>query len=279
MKTFCLLFLFLLANINANSQTNSATEVLEAANKLISKKKFTEAFDLLAEGIDQMPDSITLYAFRGTLFDAFMLYDSAIEDFTTALSLAEDDSWKANLFANRGGMKSKIRDFEGAYIDLDKAIELDPENLAALNNMAMVCEEIGKAEEALTYLLEVVKVDPDFAPAYVNIGFTFQGMGKHKKAIEFFDKAVVLSPEEPLAYSNRAFSKLKVNDLKGAMKDINKSIKMYEINSYAYKIRALIYIEKKDLEKACEDLSEAQKLHYRSQYGDEVYELKTKYCQ
>jgi len=54
--------------------------------------------------------------------------------------------------------------------------------------------------------------------------------------------------------------------------------KLYPVNSYAYKNRALIYIEEKKWKEACEDLSKANELGYTRQYGKEVNELITKYC-
>ena len=260
------------------TNTPKAEYYLQKADYLLELQKYKEAILTLTSAIQIMPDSLPLYDMRGTLYDAFLMYDEAIADYTVSIEKTNDNSFKAHSLSNRGGTKAKIRNFESAYSDLILAIELDSTNLAALNNLATVCDEINKSDETLYYLEKVVSIDPDFVPAYVNLGFKHQQIGNHEKALQYFDKAIKMAPEEPLAYSNRSFSKLKTNDLKGAMSDINFSLKQMPQNSYAYKIRALIYIEQRKFTQACKDLKLAIEWGYTKQYGDEVQKLQKKYC-
>jgi len=262
----------------AMAQSHTATYYIDKANEEVKNKKYENAMKTLTEGINTLPDSVSLYDMRGTLLEAFSLYKEAIDDFTVGFNKAKSNWLKSHLLANRGGTKFRIRDFEGSYNDLLEAIKFDSTNLDAYNNLAAVCDEVNKPEENLVYLERIIAIDPSYVPAYVNLGFKYQGTGQHEKAITYFDKAVELAPSEALGYSNRSFSKLKLHDLKGATADINKSLKLMPTNSYAYKIRALIEIEQKNLKAACSDLTEASKLGYTSQFGDEVDELKAKHC-
>jgi len=268
----------LLISIASLAQSNTAMYYQDKAEEYIRKKDYKGAMKTLTLAINEMPDSISLYDMRGALFEAFSNYEAAIKDFTSAIEKSEDNTLTSHLLANRGGTKYRIRDFEGSYSDLILAVQLDSMNIDALNNLAAVCKEINRPEDALKYLNQIILIDSTYSPAYVNLGFTYQEMQQHEKAIVFFDKAVELAPEEALGYSNRSFSKLKKNDLKGAMNDINQSIKLMPSNSYAYKIRALIEIEKGKLVNACKDLTRSIELGYTQQYGEEVNELKSKYC-
>lgn len=278
MKTIITVILSLCCASMCFAQTKSARDYLDEANELLDKEEYKEALETLDLAISEMPDSVALYDMRGAIFEAFKLFDKAIKDFTIAVEKTSDVELKAHFLSNRGGSKYKIRDFTGAYDDLIKALDVDPSNIDALNNLAVVCDEMDKPDEALKYLNQIIQVDSNYVPAYVNLGFKYQGMDEHQKAIEYFDKALSLAPEEALAYSNRSFSKLKINDLKGAMKDINRSIKLFPSNSYAYKIRALILIEKNKVKDACADLTKASDLGYSAQYGSEVNYLKGRYC-
>lgn len=248
------------------------------AEYLFDLQEYKGALLTLTAGIQIMPDSLSLYSMRGTLYDAFQMHEEAIEDYTFSIEKTESDTVKSYLLSNRGGSKAKIRNFESAYSDLVLAVELDSTNLGALNNLSAICDEINKPDETLYYLEKIISIDPEFVPAYVNLGYKHQLMGNHKKALQYFNKAIELGPEEPLAYSNRSFSLLKTNDLKGAMKDINFSIESMPQNSYAYKIRALILIEERKFTQACEDLKEAIEWGYTKHYGDEVIKLQKKYC-
>lgn len=260
------------------AQSNTANSYIENSIKLIEKHDIEGAINTLNIGIAEMPDSVSLYDMRGTIFEATRQFEEAIKDYTTAISKTSDPLMKAHILANRGGTKTRIRDFSGAYEDLVAAVKLDSTNVAALNNLAAVCDEVNKPDETLIYLNQIIKIDSTFTPAYVNIGFKYQNMNEHSKAIQYFDKAILLDPEEALGYSNRSYSKLKTNDIKGAMVDINHSITLLPSNSYAYKIRALIYIESKNKEDACNDLDRAIEYGYTAQYGNEVTELIKKHC-
>jgi tetratricopeptide (TPR) repeat protein len=254
------------------------TFFLLKAEYQLAMEDYEGAMQTYTDGIAAMPDSSTLYDGRGVILTAFGLHEEAIEDFSIGYRKAKELDEKAHFLMNRGGAKIKVRDFEGAYDDLKKAYAMDSSNLNIMNNLAAVCDEVGKPEENLEILKKIIDLDETYIPAIVNLGFKYQILGRHKEALVYFDKAVALDPDGPLGYSNRSFSKLKLGDTKGAMADINKSIKLMPSNSWAYKIRAMIYLEQGKIKKACEDLQTALQWGYTAQYGDEVQELLDANC-
>lgn len=275
---FTLLLLISSISFVANAQYDSAADYCKEADKLINKQKYKEALDVLEAGIEEMPDSSRIYDMRGVLLDAAGLFDLAIADFEKAIQLEDDMAIKIHILSNLGGTKTKIRDFKGAYEILKHTHDLSPNDIAVLNNLAVVCDEIGKPEETRTYLNKIILLDPKNYPAHLNIGFSFQTIEKHDSAIVYFDKAIKINNKEPFSYSNRSYSKLKLGDIEGAMKDIDKSIELNPYNSYAFKIKALILIENKKTNDACIQLNKAVELGYEQQYGAEVNELIYQYC-
>ena len=278
MNKLTLVFSILLVYSYSFSQFNSAQEYIDKVYEQIEKNEYAGAMLILSFAINEMPDSAQLYNERGVLLETFRNFDKAIEDFSIGIEKSKDSKSKSHFLTNRGGAKSRLRDYQSAYDDFVLALELDSTNLHALNNLAAVCDEVNRPMETLKYLEQIISIDSNYVPAYINIGFKYQNMNNHVKAIEYFDMAIKLSPNEALGYSNRSFSKLKLKDLDGAMSDINLSIKLFSSNSYAYKIRALIYLEKNLIEYACNDLSQAEHLGYKEQFGDEVKNLKEKHC-
>lgn len=242
-------------------------------------KQYRESFDTYSRGITLFPNDPYLYFNRGNLLLVLQEFGYAIKDFTIALKLTEDEVIKHRAITNRAAGKISIRDFEGAYQDLIISHKHDSTDLATLINLGAVCDEIGKGDETLKYLLKAIAIDSTSHDAYGNIGFKYQEMGEYKTAISYFDKVLELSPNDPLGYSNRGFNKLKLGDTKGAMSDIDKSIKIYPENSYAYKIRALIFLEQGKKDKACKDLQIAVDKGYTTMYGPEVEELQKVNCQ
>lgn len=239
---------------------------------------YKDGYDCFSVALTIEPKNSLIYSTRGIYLQSFQKFDSSIEDYSKAIELAENDTLKYSYYTNRGSAKSQKRDFIGAYNDYMISYNHDSTNLAVLVNLGTVCDDAGKSDETLKYLLKAVEVDPTFVASYANIGFVYQMRGDHAKALEYYDKVLEMDPNEPLGYSNRSYSRLKTGDVKGALKDIDKSIKIYPTNSYAYKVRALIYIEKKKFEDACADLNTASELGYTTMYGNEVIELQKQHC-
>ncbi len=248
------------------------------AEILFSLEQYKDGYDQYSIALTIDPKKSEIFANRAYFLERIQRFESSIEDNTRAIELAENDSIKYSYYSNRAAAKSYMRDFQGAYDDLKMAYDFDSTNLATLVNLGAICDEIGKGDETLKFLLKAVEVDPTFLAAYGNIGYKYQNMGQYEKAIEYYNKVLEIDPKEPLGFSNRAFNKMKLGDLKGALKDINTSIELYPSNSYAFKVRALIFIEKKKIDDACKDLNTALELGYKTMYGNEVQDLKNQYC-
>lgn len=258
--------------------TENTKYLLLKGNTYDKAKKYQEAFDTYTKAINADPKDAYLYNQRGLLLMKILETEYAIQDFSKALEFEKEDSTRLTLLLNRGASKINMRDFQGAYEDFTDALKLDTLNIGVLNNLASVCDEVGKGELTLPYLFKIVKIDPTFIGAYVNIGFKYQEMGDYKTAISYFNKALELDASDALSYSNRAFNRYKLGDNKNALSDINKSIKLYPGNSYAFRTRALIYMATKENAKACADIEEALGLGFTKMYGEEVEKLKKENC-
>lgn len=267
-------------SINKALQTDSGNVkyLLLKGNSFEKANKVQEAFDTYSLAIRLNPKDAFVYNQRGLLLMKIQETEYSIRDFSTALGFEKVDSTRLTLLLNRGAAKINIRDFHGAYDDFVAALNLDTLNIGTLNNLAAVCDEVGKGDQTLAYLFKIVKIDSTFIGAYGNIGFKYQEMGDYKTAIKYFDKVLKLAPDEPLGYSNRAYNRYKLGDYKAALADVNLSIKLYSTNSYAYRNRALIYLAQNDKIKACADIEEALRLGFTKMYGEEIEQLKKQHC-
>jgi tetratricopeptide (TPR) repeat protein len=248
------------------------------AKCFIGLGEIEEGLNAYGRGIILCPKSSQLYDERAYLYSRLQMITEAIDDYNTAIKYANNDTTKFMIISNRATAKMAWRDFEGAYEDLMLSYNFDSTDMAVLVNLGAMCDEVGRGDETLKYLLKAVEIDPTFSAPYANIGYKYQHMGEYEEAIKYYNKVLELDPNEPLGFSNRSFNLYKLGKLKDAMKDINKSIELYPANSYAYKVRALIHIANKKDEKACEDLDIAFELGYSQQYGDEVQELINANC-
>lgn len=245
---------------------------------LVNLEKYDEALGALNDGLAANKTNSHLYHERGLLYQSFGMNDHALRDFNLGIKFAENDTVKNAVMISKSVSRSHVRDFQGAYEILLECFAFDSTNKATLNNLAVVCDEVGKPEMVPYYLTKVIEADSLFVPGYVNLGFHYQSKEEYEKSITYFDKALSISSNEALSYNNRGYSKFKLGDLEGALEDVNHSIELYPGNAYAYRNRALIYIEMDKISKACEDIQLAINWGFTEQYGNEMIQLQRKYC-
>jgi tetratricopeptide (TPR) repeat protein len=76
-----------------------------------------------------------------------------------------------------------------------RLIELDPENLTAINNLAWImCEEMGKHAQALELAQKGLRISPDYVDLVDTRGVAYFRLGKLDKAIQDFTVCAKLYP-------------------------------------------------------------------------------------
>lgn len=222
---------------------NDENLLIQKAEALFSLKKYTRSNDALKILLNAQPNSIKAIKYLGANHNGLKQWDSAIFYFSRVIELNPKDIMA---LYDRGISKSYIKDYVGAKLDIEKAMQLD----------------------TLTKYL-----------GYNNLGFFLKLEQKeYAGAIEYFNKAIELNPTAAYSLSNRGFAKLMLNDIKGAYKDIEKSISIDKSNSYAYKNLALVHLKNNKRKDACVCLNKALELGYTEDYDEEVNTLLKENC-
>ena len=134
------------------------------------------------------------------------------------------------------------KDFEKALDDLQKAIELDPNNYIAYNNRGYVYlmyvqdtewswstgKDIGYNPSELLYKAladfnKAIELDPNYSSAYNNRGVVYHRQGKYRLAIKDFTKAIELNPNYAVVYENRSQTYWKLGDKQKSKADDKKA--------------------------------------------------------
>ena len=94
-----------------------------------------------------------------------------------------------------------------AFIEFQKAYELNPEDKEVLNAIGIIyLLKFEDYPKAIDFFQKAVNIDPDFAEAHNNLGFAYEKSKKFNEAIESYKKAlsnlIYRSPEK--AYYNLA---------------------------------------------------------------------------
>ena len=126
-----------------------------------------------------------------------------------------DVAWAWN---NLGLAHAADRRFLAAISAYTKALELDPDNTAALSNRGTAHAALGDLIPALADHSKVVELDPKSASAWHNRGTDREDMGQHKKALADYNQAIALDPKHVGAHIGRATANCKLGRVKTSAK-------------------------------------------------------------
>lgn len=138
---------------------------------------------------------------------------------------------KAQEYNRLAHHKYEKGDYQGALVDYNHAIQLDPNYATAYANRGgLKILAFKDYQGALVDLNRAIQVDPNSAQAYINRGglkaVTFQD---YQGALADLNRAIQLDPNDIDAYNNRAFLKYhKLKDRSGGIADLQKLAKLVQ---------------------------------------------------
>ncbi len=123
-------------------------------------------------------------------------------------------------YINRGSVYDYQRDFGRAIADLDEAIRLDPDAVAAYQNRAASYRNSGQLDRALADLNRVAQIDPSDARTFLSRGVIYFKLGDMARSIADYNTSLKLDPKFVASLYGRGVAKLKLGDTQGGNADI-----------------------------------------------------------
>ena len=170
---------------------------------LSSQHNTREALLLLNEIEEVESSNSELYMTRGFIYSQIGLSEQAIENFKSALPLAE---FKDEVYVAIGVEFLNDEKAEDALYYLKKAIKLNSENEVALNELSLCFELTGKSEEAISFYETYIDSSPYNYYAWFNLGISYNRLGLYEKAVDAYDYAIAIKDNFSSAYFNKANS-------------------------------------------------------------------------
>lgn len=115
-------------------------------------------------------------------------------------------------------------------------------------------------DEAIEKFKKVLELQADDVYALNNLGYTFTMVNRFTEAIVLLDKVIALKPDGAYGYNNRGYAKVKTGDKEEGLSDIKKSLELDNTNSYAYRNMGIYYMETCDYKEALTWLTKARKM-------------------
>jgi len=101
-----------------------------------------------------------------------------------------------------GGALARAGFGDAAIACFEAAAKINPDNVAALNNIGNVLLERGATTAAIKQYEAAIKINPDFAMAYCNLGNALQLVNDAESAIRNYRLALQIDPGSAVVHNN-----------------------------------------------------------------------------
>jgi tetratricopeptide (TPR) repeat protein len=160
----------------------------------VAKRWFAMARDELHDDMPMVFNYARAMASAGTRLHDPSFLQTAVQNVTAIVAQSKAPPAQLSAGYQALGMLQEAANDPGAQANYRKAVELDPKNDAALNNLAMVLARAGSFDEALKLANQAVADDPRVAAYQDTLAFVQDKAGNHEGAIEHLRAAIQLEP-------------------------------------------------------------------------------------
>lgn len=257
------------AGFFADSAWAGRRQMLELTQQAIDlpSNENQRKIDLYTQAIEEDSKYYLPWTNRAVCYINYGLWDLAIEDASAAIALAPENPhpWGA-----RGRAYAGKREFEKAFADLGKALELaqteeDTRNL--YNERGNAYFSARDYEKAIRDYQQAVTIDPVFAKGWNNLGIAYRATGDFGKAFENLDRAYRFDNRSSRALVNRAQVYVAQSDRLEAAKDYNKAVELDPLDATAFIQRGMFYFLNDDAEQARADFAAAMNVQPENPYA------------
>jgi tetratricopeptide (TPR) repeat protein len=219
-----------------------------------------KAIDDFTKAIGLNPSYALAYFNRGNVYGTTAYSDKAIEDYVKAIGCGMGDN--AVVHYKLGCEYSGVGKHDKAIECFDRAILLNPNDMAAYFSRGNAYLETGYVGEAIKNYNVVIKRDPNYTKnnpvdsgkVYYKRGVAYDKMGKAVEAADNFNKAIELysemikhKPDEPdnaFIYHLRAEAYYATSKINKAIEDCENEIRLDRNNMFAYYFCGVMYAER-----------------------------------
>jgi len=177
----------------------------------LEEKRFDDAIKYISSALEKKPEANKLHyslgmAYRGKgdmekarlhLSQYGMVGIQPPDPVKTQLEKVVTGYWTHVLAGKLAFSAGRYTEAAQAF---EKAIKLNPENTAAIINLATTLAQMKKYEEAVAQLKEVIRLEPDNVTAHFNLGMLYYNFGNYGEAIKHLRFVVEKNPKDSQAH-------------------------------------------------------------------------------
>jgi tetratricopeptide (TPR) repeat protein len=127
--------------------------------------------------------------------------------------------------------KNKLNNFKNKKIelaieDIDRSLEINPDNLIRLRNKGIVLVNLNKYEEAIDMMDELLKINPNDSRILSRKGLALEILGKHLESLEYIDRSLEINPDNLIGLRNKGIVLVNLNKYEEAIKIIDRVLEI-----------------------------------------------------
>jgi tetratricopeptide (TPR) repeat protein len=174
-------------------------EVRKALN-LNQLERVEEAKDLLEGTARRNPADVRPLDALGGIMRGHKRYAEAVEYYSRAIALIDKPEPKHwSFFYSRGTCYERIKKWSLAEADLQRALELSPDQPLALNYLGYSWIDQGRnLKQGMVLIEKAVRQKRDDGYIVDSLGWAYYRLGNYKEAVKHLERAVELRPEDPV---------------------------------------------------------------------------------
>jgi len=177
----------------------TSVEIRKAIN-LNLLERTDEAKALLDKLLEKKPDDLRVLDAIGTILRGRKRYEEAIEYYTRAIKLIDKPEKRHWVYwYARGTCYERIKQWPKAEADLQKALQLNPDEPLVLNYLGYSwIDQNQNLKKGLELIEKAVALKPDDGYIVDSLGWAHYKLGNYEEAVRFLERAVELRPEDPV---------------------------------------------------------------------------------
>ena len=177
-------------------EPNNAYIYRERSVAYNTQKNYQAALADAQKAVDLEPGNPRGYLLRA---DNYWALDRRQEGYTDYLQYVGSDPSRAYVWDRIGAYRYDVKDYAGSISYYDKALALDPANVAYLIDRANSKDDAKDTPGAMADYNKALSIDPNYARGYFDRGLSLERQGKKAEAIADYTKAVALDPSDESA--------------------------------------------------------------------------------
>jgi tetratricopeptide (TPR) repeat protein len=173
---------------------------IRKALNLTQLERVDEAQKLLDELAREYPKEIQPLDALGNIMRGSKRFPEAVDYYSRAIALIDKPEAKHwTYFYSRGTSYERVKKWPLAEVDLQKALQLSPDQAMVLNYLGYSWIDQNKnLKQGLALIEKAVRQKPDDGYIVDSLGWAHYRMGNFKEAVKHLERAVELRPEDPV---------------------------------------------------------------------------------